>query len=98
MLRQPLVFLLVALEMLLRAALHAAIDLNVVVIAALQNKEFLFVADGERILGGVGRTAERQEIDGVEHIRLARSVAAYKAVNLRRKLKCGLHDVLIIYD
>ena len=96
MLRQPLVFLLVALEVLFRAALHPAGNKEVVRIGALQHEELLSVGDDLRVVGGDGRMAEGEEIDGVEHVGLSHAVLADQTVDLRRQLqRCGL-DILIV--
>jgi hypothetical protein len=48
-------------------------------------------------IDGIGcRVTERQEIYGIEDVGLAHAVASYHAINLWRKVKCGLPYVLIV--
>ena len=102
MLRQPLVFLFVALEMLLRTPFHSAIDRGgiqgIIFVETFQHEEVLVVADDLGINGRIGAVAERQVIDGIQQIRLALAVMADKTVNLRRQLQRCLPDVLIVED
>ena len=52
----------------------------------------------ERILSGLRRVAERQEVDGIEHVGLACSVVSDEAVYFGRQVECGLTDILVVYD
>ncbi len=52
----------------------------------------------QRILDALCRVAETKEIDGIEHIRLARPVVADEAIDVGRETECGLSDILIVND
>ena len=56
------------------------------------------MTDDQRVLRGLSRVAERQEIDGIKHIRLARSVVANEAVYFGRQSQCCLLDIFIVND
>ena len=98
--RQTLILFLVALEVFLGAALHAAIDINrvarLILIPSVKNKEVLAMRDNLRI-DRIGRTAtERQIINGIEKVGLSLAVVSEKAVHLRRQIECRLTNVLEI--
>ena len=65
-------------------------------ITALQHQEFLAVADERGVEGIGGGMAEGEEVDGVEDVGLAHTVAADHAVDFRREFQRGLLDVFIV--
>ena len=67
-------------------------------IIALQHHELLAVPDDQRVLGRVGGMAEGEEVDGIEHIGLARPVLSDEAVDVWREVKTGLSNVLVVED
>ena len=83
MLRQPFVFLLVAFEVLLGAALHAAGDTEIILVHPLNQKETLVVRDHLGVDGIARRVTERKEVDGIQHIGLADTILTDQAVDLR---------------
>ena len=98
--RQPLILFFVALEVLLRTALHSAININgvarLILISSVKNKEVFTMRDDLRI-HRIGRTAtERQIIHGIEKVGLSLTVVSEKAVHLRRQIECCLTNVLEI--
>ena len=102
MLRQSLVLLLVALEVLLGATLHATIDVVyvsiVVTIVALQHEELLAMGDHLRVDGIEGTPAEREIIDGIKEVGLTHPIMADKTVDLGRQLQVATLDVFIVDD
>ena len=102
MLRELLVFLVVTLEMLMAAALHARIDMlrRTVVghVVALQYKEVLVVGDDDAVHIGETRMAKRQIVHRIEQVGLAHAVTTNEAIDLWRQLQLGLPDVLVIDD
>ena len=101
-LRQSLILLLIALEVLLRAPFHSAIDrgriCRVIIVEPLQHEEVLIMADHLRVDARIGTMAERQVIDRIQQIGLAHAVVAYETIDLRRQLQRCLPDVLIVED
>ena len=86
MIGQAGIFLFIPLELFLLPALHTAINLfrRTVgsLIEALDDKEFLIMADVLRI-DGIARTlTKRKEINGIEQIRFPHAVLAEKTVQL----------------
>ena len=102
MVRQAAVLLLVALELLLLPALHAAIDfLRRTVrrlIEPLYHEEIGLVKDVLRVDGVARALTERQVVDGIQQIGLAHAVLPEKAVQLGRERQFHLLQVLIIKD
>lgn len=100
MLRQLLVLLVIATEVLVTATLHARIHMlagSVVgLIVTLHDKEVLVVSDDHAVDIGKTRVTERQIVDRIKQIGLANAVAANQTVDLRRQLQLRLTDVLII--
>ena len=100
MLGETGVGLLVALEYLLLAALHAAIDVLLIAIGrlvqSLHYEEVALVAHHLRVYRVGGALAERQVIDGIQQVGLAHAVLPDEAVHVGRKLEVGLLDVLIV--
>ena len=88
--------------MLLRAALHAAVDCLLVallvLVGTLQYKEFLVVGNHLRVDGIVGATTERQVVDGIQQVGLPHPVVAYQTVHFRRQIERCLPDILIMYN
>ena len=100
MLREPFILLLVALEVLLGAPFHAAVDVLhisiITLVVAFQHKESLVVRDDLRIDGIVGTPAKREIVDGIEKVGLTHTIMADKTVDLGRKLQVGALDVFVI--
>ena len=102
--REPPIFLLVALEMLLRATLHPAINRHrhvgvghlVAHVFALDDEKILVVIDDLRVDWIVRAATEREVIDRVEQVGLPLAVVTNETVHFRRQLQRGLVDVLII--
>ena len=65
-------------------------------ISALKHQEILAVADDGGVDGIGSGVAEGEEIDGIEDVGLADTVAANHAVDLRGEVERGLPDVLIV--
>ena len=101
-LRQSLVLLLVPLEVLLRASLHATVDRKLIAIArfigAFYHEEVLLVVDHLRINSGEGTTTERQIVDRIEQVGLTFTVMPDEAVDLSRQFDICRQDILIIDD
>ena len=111
MLRQPLIFLLVALEMFLRTPFHAAVDgqlaqlvliltqhTAVVGVIPLNHKEILVMTNHLRVNTGIGTSAERQVIHGIQQVGLTGTVRSDKTIHLRRQRQCCLLDILVVND
>ena len=100
MLGQTLVVFLVALEMLLHPALHAAVDVEILTavapVVAIEHKEVLVVHDYLRVDGREGAPTERQVIDSVEKVGLSHAVLPYKTVDFGRQLYRCLPYVLVV--
>ena len=104
MLRESLVLLLVALEVLLLSPLHAAGDEEAAVsrlpidgpVGPFEHHEFLFVTYHLRVDGIGGRVTEREVVDGVEHIGLAHAVVSDEAIDLWRELQSGFRNVFVV--
>ena len=82
--------------MLLRAAFHAAGDVEIVRIGALQHEELLAVGDDLRVVGVDGRMTEGEKIDGVQHVSLPHAVLTDQTVDLRRQFQRSGLDILIV--
>ena len=99
-LRESLILLLVAFEVLLGAPFHAAVDILhipiITLVVALQHEESLVVRDDLRIDGIVGTPAKREIVDGIEKVGLTHTIMADKTVDLGRKLQVGALDVFVI--
>ena len=99
-LRQSLVLLLVALEMLLGASLHTAVDVFripiIILVITLKHEESLIVSDDLRVYRIAGTPAKREVVDGIEKVGLTHAVMADKTVNFWRQLHVGALDVFII--
>ena len=80
----------------LQAAMYHLGPTIVVLVVTLQRHEFAAVAHTEQVHAAAVAAAEAEEMDGVEHIRLALAVAADEAVQLRRKAQLRLRYILII--
>ena len=65
-------------------------------ITALYHRHFFAVGDVERVLGSVSGFGEREQIDSVQHIRLALSVESHEAVEFGGKLQTRLAYIAII--
>ena len=102
MLSQTGVGLLVALQLLLLTAFHATVhqfaSTILILILTLYHEEVLIVGDDLRVDGIVSTLAERQEIHGIEEIRLSHAILPQQAVHLRREFYVGREDVLVIDD
>ena len=107
-LRQPLIFLLVALEMFFSATLHAAVDCfggahwgqrlpcRVVAILPFNDKEVLVVGYHRRIGHTRSTPAERQIVHDIEKVGLPHPVVADETVELWRQLELSSLNVLVI--
>jgi hypothetical protein len=62
----------------------------------LNHGHLFAVRDIERVLGSEGGFGEREEINGVQHIRFALTVKADEAVEFGSKLKRGFAYVAIV--
>ena len=97
---QTLVLLLVALELFLAAALHAAVDFLggavLLLIESLHHEKLFAVADDLRVDGVGAALAEREIIDRVQQVGLAHTVVSDEAVQLRGKGKLRLTDILVV--
>ena len=100
MVRQTRIFFLITLELFLLPSLHAAINFFrssvSCFIKALDNKEIGIMTDILGIDRIAGAFAERQEIDCIQQIRLSHAVLSEETVQLGRKRKFHLLQVLII--
>ena len=97
--RQPLILLLVPLHMLLLMHLHADGDFllhPIQVVDALHHHHLLAVTDVHRVDGVRHALRQREEVDGIEHIRLALAVMSDEAVHLGRELQFRRRDVAIV--
>ena len=52
--------------------------------------------DHLRVNGIAGRVAERQKVNRVEHVGLAHTILANQTINLRREVKRGRSDILVV--
>jgi hypothetical protein len=82
--------------MFLRTSFHAAGDYRGRSINPLYKQKILAVADNRGVEWVRGGMTKGEEIDGVEDISLADTVAANHAINLRRQVERGLPDVFIV--
>lgn len=91
MLRQATIFLAIALEMLLAAALHTTIhQLRLTIvgqIATLKHENVLAVAYHIGIERGDTAAAKGKIVDGIKYIGLANTILSDKTIHLRRKVK-----------
>ena len=100
MVGQASIFFLIAFELLLLPALHAAINLFGRTIGCfvktLNQEEVGFVAN-VLLIYGIARTfAKRQEIDGIEQIGLSHTILPEETVQLGGKLQVGFLQVFIV--
>ena len=65
-------------------------------ISTLEHQEVLAVADDGGVDGIGSGVAEGEEIDGIEDVGLADTVAANHTIDFRREVERGLPDVLIV--
>jgi hypothetical protein len=56
------------------------------------------MANDLRVESRLCRTAKAQEVDGIEHVCLARPVLSYEAIDLGREVERGLRNILVIDD
>lgn len=100
MLAQSLILLTIAAHDLALALLQGYADVERRVqagIVALKHHVRLTMANDSAVVARGGETAAHaQVVDGVEHIGLALSVVADKAIQLGREVQSGLTDVLVI--
>ena len=81
---------------------HLQSDVNVllrpilVLVEALQRHELLPMPDAQHIDAAAVAAAETQEMDGIQHIRLALAVVTDEAIQVRREMQLSLRNVLII--
>ena len=97
-LRESLIRLFVALQLLLLSAFHAAVDRHRLVligsIRSVEHKKVGVVLYHLRVDRIERTAAERQVVDSIEQIGLALAIAAEKTVELGRELKRSLPDIL----
>jgi hypothetical protein len=65
-------------------------------VESLQGHELAAVPDAQHIDAATVAAAKAEEVDGIQHIRLALAVAANEAIQLGRKVQLRLGNVLII--
>ena len=102
MLGQTLVFFLVAFEMFLGTPLQSAVYpllvAMVMPVTGIEHKEVAVVVQHLRVNGVEGAATKRQVVDGIKQIGLTLSVLPDETIHLRREVKGGLPDVLIVDD
>ena len=100
MLGDATIGLLAASHNLLLPHLQAAMDVLrrtvFVLVEPLQGHKLLIVPHAQHVDAAAVAATETQEMDGVQHIRLALTVAADEAIQLGREVQFGLGNVLII--
>jgi len=100
MLRELLILLVVALEMLMLPGLHGSIDtLSITAIGdilTLDDKELLAMGDDKAVHVRETGMAEGEIIDGIKKISLAHAIASYEAVELGRQRDIGFTDILVV--
>ena len=100
MIRQPLVLLLVAFELLFGTPFHATVNLFRrtihILIEPLDNEKISRMQNILRVHGIAGTLTERKEIDCIQQVGLTHAILSEKAVELRRESKIYLFQILVI--